>query len=219
MFTEQTPERTLKKTVTNNRNPVNKINKTKNSNQPKKEIIDAAIIILVTLLISQLLYQVLEITLGIPFPILYVSSPSMTPTINIGDLVIAKNIKPSQIKEGDIIIFKTQRSTVYPYPIIHRVIKKVTIDNTLYLYTKGDNNLIQDPWNPISEKRGDEIIGEPLFIIPKIGYAAMFLQSPIGKAISILYIILSFIYLAGTENLKKFLKPKNKNNKKGTKET
>lgn len=90
-----------------------------------------------------------------------ITTPSMEPTLNIGDLVIKTNKDPDLIKvhekEGDILII---RGPQYFYQngfdplfwnnlpndtiIVHRAIAKKTINNTWYFLTKGDNNLYPD---------------------------------------------------------------------------
>lgn len=90
-----------------------------------------------------------------------ITSPSMVPTLNVGDLVIteekdAKDIKADE-KEGDILVLK---GAEYFYdhgfdpvfwndlegdiPIIHRAIDKKKLGGTWYFLTKGDNSLVAD---------------------------------------------------------------------------
>ena len=88
-------------------------------------------------------------------------SPSMTPTLNVGDLVIRGEKSPEDIQvgevNGDILILKGPQ---YYYehgfdprlfnnlanntPIIHRAIDKKKVDNVWYFLTKGDNNKLPD---------------------------------------------------------------------------
>ncbi|MFX1257799.1 MAG: hypothetical protein ACFFAN_08070 [Promethearchaeota archaeon] len=90
-----------------------------------------------------------------------ITSRSMAPTLNVGDLVIRGDKSPEDIKvgeeNGDILILKGAK---YFYekgydpifwnnlpddiPIIHRAIDKIKIDNKWYFKTKGDNNLVAD---------------------------------------------------------------------------
>ncbi|TFG08746.1 MAG: signal peptidase I [Promethearchaeota archaeon] len=90
-----------------------------------------------------------------------ITSNSMSPTLNVGDLVIKGDKKPEDIKageeDGDILILKGPE---YFYdkgfdpifwgnleedtPIIHRAIDKKKIDDKWYFKTKGDNNLVAD---------------------------------------------------------------------------
>ena len=89
-----------------------------------------------------------------------ITSPSMAPSLNVGDLVISEDINPESIKvgekNGDIIIIKGPESfydegfdpifwnNLSHVPIIHRAIDKKEIDEKIYFKTKGDNNPIPD---------------------------------------------------------------------------
>jgi len=90
-----------------------------------------------------------------------ITSESMKPTLNRGDLVIKGIKSPEDIKasvsDGDILIIKGPeyyyRNGIDPFffgylanntPIIHRAIDKKKIGDTWYFLTKGDNNLIPD---------------------------------------------------------------------------
>ena len=90
-----------------------------------------------------------------------ISSNSMSPTLNIGDLVIASLKDPDNIvaeeNSGNILVIKGPE---YFYkmgfdpsfwnfldnntPIIHRAIDKKKINETWYFLTKGDNNRAPD---------------------------------------------------------------------------
>ena len=90
-----------------------------------------------------------------------ITSQSMAPTLNVGDLVIRGNKAPEDIKvgeeDGDILILK---GAEYFYeegfdpifwgnldgdiPIIHRAIDKKKIGDKWYFKTKGDNNWVAD---------------------------------------------------------------------------
>lgn len=96
----------------------------------------------------------------------YVQSGSMYPTIETYDLVLSKTTTFEEVKVGDIITYEcnyeqTEDGTVVETDetkvIIHRVVDK-TDD---YLITKGDANLIQDPWVVVPEK----IISKQVYII------------------------------------------------------
>ncbi len=90
-----------------------------------------------------------------------ITSNSMEPTLNVGDLVIRGDKDPEDIKtgeeDGDILIL---RGPDYYYdkgfdpifwgnledgtPIIHRAIDKKKIGDKWYFKTKGDNNKVAD---------------------------------------------------------------------------
>jgi len=90
-----------------------------------------------------------------------ITTPSMVPTLNVGDIIIRGNVLPEDIevgeKDGDILILKGPQ---YYYehgfdpffwnyleentPIIHRAIDKKKIGDKWYFLTKGDNNWVAD---------------------------------------------------------------------------
>lgn len=89
----------------------------------------------IALLLAFGIYQTVGTALGTNVPVVAVTSPSMEPTLERGDMVLVKGVPFSEIEEGDIIVFDTG-SPCLPVPIIHRV---VDIDGN-GLTTKGDSN-------------------------------------------------------------------------------
>ena len=90
-----------------------------------------------------------------------ITSQSMAPTLNVGDLVIRGNKAPEDIKvgeeDGDILILKGAEffyeegfDPIFwgnldgDIPIIHRAIDKKKIGDKWYFKTKGDNNWVAD---------------------------------------------------------------------------
>ncbi len=72
-----------------------------------------------------------------------VTTGSMLPTLNIGQVVPIKNISFSKIKPGDIIAFMF---TNFPQPIVHRVIAIGINNRQPILVTKGDAHSQPDSW-------------------------------------------------------------------------
>ena len=108
-----------------------------------------------------------------------VATGSMSPTIEVGDVVITKLTK--EVKENDIIVYIDGNNI-----ITHRLIEK----NGNKIITRGDANNSED--KPIEEKM---IIGEVIKIIPQLGTWQQILSSPeILVLIVILILILSVIY-------------------------
>ena len=106
-----------------------------------------------------------------------VTSQSMSPTLNVGDIVVrgekdAEDIKVGE-KVGDILILKGPQ---YFYkngfdpiflsylenntPIIHRAIDKKKIGEKWYFLTKGDNNLVPDGAYKFLIKQKDYVLIE-----------------------------------------------------------
>lgn len=112
-------------------------------------------------------------------------SGSMEPTINVDDLIIIK--EKNVYNENDIISYNSNNNSI----ITHRIIK---IENNL-LYTKGDNNNLED--EPIEFS---QVVGALVYKINGFGKIVTLISSPIG--ITIFLAILYFI-VKGTMLLKK----------------
>ena len=107
------------------------------------------------------------------YGMLVIGSGSMTGTINKGDAIIyrrSKNI--SEIKEKDVIVFENNKRM-----IVHRVIKIEDINNEIRIYTKGDNNVQQDPLYSTKEN----IIGKVTMRIPSIGFPTIIVNEAFKK--------------------------------------
>lgn len=94
-------------------------------------------------------------------------SPSMTPNINVYDVVVNIRVNdPTKIKVGDIITFKSQAATSEGMTITHRVIARDQLPDGTYEYmTQGDNN----PEPDSSYVMFDNIIGKEIITIPALG--------------------------------------------------
>jgi signal peptidase I len=69
----------------------------------------------------------------------------MEPTISTGALLVAKQTDIAQIREGDIICFRSKEPLVYGEIVTHRVVEKQTgEDGNDYLKTRGDANSAVD---------------------------------------------------------------------------
>jgi signal peptidase I len=128
------------------------------------------------------------------YKIYEVQSGSMTPTINMGSLIIVKEINPKDIKTNDIITYKGSTQSL----VTHRVVD-IQKKKEFNFVTKGDANTTPDPL----VVRGEDVFGKVIFSIPIIGYILNFLKTNIYFIISIiLLIILTFIYIKKQVNKK-----------------
>lgn len=119
-------------------------------------------------------------------------SGSMLPELNIGDIVVVKNIEENELQNGDIISFREGQSIV-----THRIIEiENSSDNQKYFKTKGDNNNSADD-NTINI---DVIEGKVITSIPFIGNIVLLLQ---GKITIILILIIFYAYFVRSEKIKK----------------
>jgi len=110
-----------------------------------------------------------------------VISGSMKPNLEIGDIVIIKEIE--NINKGDIITFKQQDSI-----ITHRVVDIIKEDGKIYYQTKGDKNNSNDE-NLVEYK---DIEGIYVYRIPKIGIVINNIQNTTTMIIIILVLYLIY---------------------------
>ena len=105
--------------------------------------------------------------LGVKPTVVY--SGSMSPTLQVGDIVIIDKVEPEEIKEGDIIQYLSYDNVTI---IVHRVVEIQQGEKTFYI-TKGDANDKPDS-DLIAENR---ILGKSIFTIPKIGLIQIFIRN------------------------------------------
>ena len=109
-----------------------------------------------------------------------VLSGSMEPTYHVGSLVYVKKVDPFQLKSGDVITFMLDEDTV----ATHRVVEVVQDEedaSVIRFRTKGDANEAEDG----SLVHYRNVIGTPVFTIPKLGYLANYIQHPPGTYVAI----------------------------------
>lgn len=103
-----------------------------------------------------------------------VLTDSMAPLYEAGDLIFVQECTVESVGTGDVISYidVSDASIV----TTHRV---VNITES-YFITKGDANNTEDP-EPVVKER---LLGMPLFFVPSVGHAAMFLVSIKGYVVS-----------------------------------
>jgi len=97
-----------------------------------------------------------------------ISSGSMTPTLQVGDVIITVEASPNDIKIGDIIQYSGENEI-----IAHRVVDIQQQGRTKYFITKGDDNNAPDP-EPVSPS---QVIGKTVFTIPKLGWVSIAIKT------------------------------------------
>src|SRR3989338_2925525 len=136
--------------------------KKKNGNIAQ-DIIETVAYAALGVFIAVLIYHVLIFSLGTDRPVIDVVSQSMSPNINVGDLVIVKHEDPDKLKVGDVIVFDTLSESL---PVIHRIYK-INDDGTFQ--TLGDNNSgIQHSWE--KQIYPKDIVGKSVLVIPYVGW-------------------------------------------------
>ncbi len=153
---------------------------------PNKWIAKELVTLTVLFLLFLLFFKVgLPLLTGVESPFTVVTSGSMRPTLEIGDLLIVVKADPYQLRVGDIIVFRVPWSKSL---IVHRIVRIETDPTGLIFYTKGDNNVVMDP----GYRTLNDIYGKVVLRIPYIGGILEILQTLPAK-LAIVGIIAGFL--------------------------
>lgn len=109
-----------------------------------------------------------------------VLSGSMEPTYHTGSIIYVKKTDPFTLKEGDVISFMVDENTVATHRIAG-IVQDETDPSVIRFRTKGDANAAEDGML-VHYKN---VIGVPVFTIPKLGYFANYIQQPPGMYVAI----------------------------------
>ncbi|MCW4002697.1 MAG: signal peptidase I [Candidatus Bathyarchaeota archaeon] len=129
------------------------------------------------------------------YPLTVVEGNSMSPTLQNGDLVYYTSCG-GKVENGSLIVFYQDNSgnpllsDLTRSVVIHRVVN-VTVgeDGLLYYKTKGDNNNVMDA----GLIRFDSVLGVKALVIPKVGFAFLFLKSPQGLISLVSLVVISYL--------------------------
>ena len=111
----------------------------------------------------------------------YVSTDSMVPAMNVGDLVFTREVQFEDVKVGDVLTFTKEGSQKW---FSHRVVK-IDAEEKAFR-TKGDHNNIVDPGYTYF----DAVVGRVEKKVPLIGFVPLVLSYTWGKiALVIIYIL------------------------------
>lgn len=96
------------------------------------------------------------------YSVFHVVSDSMEPTIPVGTLIVSKKTDIQDIKEKDIITFRSLETYMLGKMVTHRVDKIKTVDGEIAFVTRGDNNNSVDA-NYVTE---DNLVGRVVYQTP-----------------------------------------------------
>lgn len=169
-------------------------------NKDKKYSIikDIAIIVIGVVLI----WFAVKVVFNVDNPFYVVSSGSMIPVLNVGDILIVKDGNTfNSLKVGDIIVF--DRPQGGDRVIVHRIIEISDRFGEKVIVTKGDANdgIIPGTDFPIREK---DYIGSVAYVVPKVGLVLKYLNPPVN-----------YIIIAGIIGILIYTNMKKKNEEKG----
>ena len=112
-----------------------------------RNIVLAVIIAFLTAFI--ILTMITRLTGGTPsvfgYSMFRVSSGSMKPQLEIGDVIITKEFNTAEVKREDIVTYKSKTGVMNGKLVTHRVVKgPYKKGNKIYVVTKGDANNYED---------------------------------------------------------------------------
>lgn len=116
----------------------------------------------------------------IGFQVFTVLSGSMEPTYHVGSMIYVKKADYTELQSGDVITFMLDEDTIATHRIVE-VVPDETDSSVLRFRTKGDANEAVDG----SLVHYKNVVGTPVFSIPKLGYLANYIQNPPGMYVAI----------------------------------
>ena len=155
----------------------------------KNVIFAVILVILVAIIALNIITRISGKTPSIlGYSVYRVSSGSMVPTFEVGDIILCRECDPMTLKDGDIITYDGTVGEFAGKSVTHRVIKEPYRENgNYYLVTKGDDNPVED--SPISVSQVTGIFQSKIDLL-KFFYD--FFITPWGLIAMIFLIILAF---------------------------
>lgn len=117
-----------------------------------------------------------------------VMSGSMESEIYKDDLIFVKMVDTKQLKNNDVIAFRTKDNVV----TTHRIVNIVESNGETKFITKGDNNASQDV-DLVSAK---DVEGKYVSRIPQLGSWFLFISKPLGMLVSVLIAVVIILVYA-----------------------
>lgn len=141
------------------------------------------------------------------YRIFTVVTGSMEPKYNIGDILIAKETKPSEIKVGDAISYLATSSEIKGNVVTHEVVDITKDENGRYLFhSKGLVNLIEDP--VVHE---EQLYGVVVYKTKLLSFVKKIVSTDIGM---ILFIIIPILYIIISEMISFLMEKEEKRKQK-----
>lgn len=121
-----------------------------------------------------------------------VLSDSMRDTFQVGDISVSKAVDPATLESGDIVTFTSIDPDHYGEVVTHKIREITTYEGqpafVTYGTTTGEDDAYPAPF--------DQVVGEYVFRVPKLGYFFQFLKTPAGY---VTVILLPFLVLIGLQ--------------------
>lgn len=145
--------------------------------------ITSAIRMIGVLVATFVIVATLALTVGprfLPYQTFIVLSSSMEPAIPVGSVVVTMPVPKGDLVSGDVITY--QRAEEPDIAVTHRIVRLTGVAGALIARTRGDANLVDDPWEVTLSATVLRVSG----YVPLAGYALMFAQSPTGRLVTII---------------------------------
>ena len=118
-----------------------------------------------------------------------ITTESMKPSINPGDVIVINEVEEKDLNVNDIITVQTKTGIN-----THRIVR-IEPDSEKKYVIKGDNNNVED--EETIEK--NQILGKMIFKIPSLGKVAKTLQDEVYVIIMIIILLQIFIHYQNTQ--------------------
>ena len=126
------------------------------------------------------------------YRIFTVVTGSMEPKYKIGDILIAKEKDPSEIKIGDAISYMAIKDEIRGNVVTHQVVNITKDENGKYLFhSKGLTNLVEDP-----VVREEQLYGVVVYKTKILSFIRKIISTDIGM---ILFVIIPVLYIIVSE--------------------
>jgi signal peptidase len=120
----------------------------------------------------------------LPYQVLPVLTGSMEPVIPTGSLAVVVPVRGEELAVGDVITFERPQSPrTY---ITHRIVAIEDAGGGRALVTKGDANVLEDPWRVVGDGTGWRFA----FTLPLVGgWIVAYETSPLRVALFVLPLV------------------------------
>lgn len=161
----------------------------------KKVINIISTAILVILIVAVVILFITRLSGNAPslfgYQVFRVSSGSMEPVLMKGDVILVQKVPYTEIKNGDIITYRSREGQMKGQMITHRVVEEPVVKNGTYIFrTKGD--IEGAGLDPIVYD--DQVQGRYVKKLPFIDKVYSFFFTPYGLIAFIFVILLLFGY-------------------------
>ncbi len=108
------------------------------------------------------------------YQLMSVLSGSMAPTVDVGDLVVARVVTPDQLGAGELATFREPETGKL---ITHRVQSIIWHGELADVVTRGDANEVGENWSVSASDH----VGEVVLRVPRAGYVVGLLATAAGQ--------------------------------------